>query len=191
MQVYEPKEDSFLLRESIMKENLVGKKCLDLGCGSGLQGIAMHKVGSKNIFCVDINYKALLSTQKNMLDIKNFIKFIESDLFSSLKGEIFDFIAFNPPYVPSDEIKWKDLDGGKNGSEIIDKFLSQFLGHLSSNGVCLLLISSLNNKEKIISKLKKMGLFVEIVASKKLFFEELFVLRITRTESIGVDEINF
>lgn len=191
MQVYEPGEDSLLLKEAILKENLSGKKCLDLGCGSGIQGLAMNNAGSKNIFCADINYKALLVSQKNLVSIKEYVRFIESNLFSSFKDDVFDFIAFNPPYVPSDEIKWKDLDGGENGTKIINEFLSQFLGHLSSKGVCLLLISSLNNKEEIISRLKEMGLFVEIISNKKLFFEELFVLRISKNERIGIDDIYF
>lgn len=191
MQVYEPSDDSFLLREAILKENLVDKKCLDMGTGSGFLAIAMNEAGSKNICCVDINYKALFVAQQNTKEIKNCVRFIESDLFDSLKGEIFDFIVFNPPYLPSDDIKWKDLDGGKKGRIIIDKFLSQFLGHLSSNGTCLLLISSFNNKNEIISNLKKNKLFVEIILSKKLFFEELFVLRITRKENIGLEEVDF
>lgn len=191
MQVYEPEEDSFLLENEILNENLKNKKCLDLGTGSGIQASAMYKAGSREIVCADINYKALLKSQKRNSEIKQCLRFIESDLFSSLKDEKFDFIAFNPPYVPSEEIKWKDLDGGKKGREIIDKFLTQLLGHLSSTGVCLLLISSLNNEKEIIDFIKSQNLFVNIVSSKKLFFETLFVLRITKIESIGIDEVDF
>ncbi len=191
MQVYEAAEDSFLLKEAILNENLKSMKCLDLGTGSGIQAGAMYEAGSREIICADINYKALLASMQKNSKIKDNIRFIESDLFSSLKGEVFDFIAFNPPYVPSDEIKFKDLDGGDRGRIIIDKFLTQFLGHLSSNGLCLLLISSLNNKEEIINEIKLKKLFVEVVASKKLFFEELYILRITRQENIGLDEVDF
>ncbi len=179
MQVYEPQEDSFLLKEEIKKINLFGKKCLDLGTGSGIQAKAMLDSNAQKVFCVDINPKALFQVQKKLFNYNGKFVLIESDLFSSLGNEKFDFVVFNPPYLPSGEIKWVDLDGGKKGRKIIDKFLTQFVGHLNPNAIILLLISSLNNKNDIISILEKKGFFVNIVASKKLFFEELFVLKIT------------
>jgi release factor glutamine methyltransferase len=180
MQVYVPQEDSFLLEEEIKKEDLSGKKCLDLGTGSGILAKAMFFSNAKKVFCVDINPNALLQVQKNLFDYRGKFVLIESNLFSSLQGEKFDFIVFNPPYLPSNEIKWNDLDGGKKGREIIDKFLTLFVGHLNPNAIVLLLISSLNNEKEIISILEEKNFVVDIVASKKLFFEELFVLRIIK-----------
>jgi release factor glutamine methyltransferase len=194
-EVYHPAEDSWLLEESILEENLLGKKCLDLGTGSGIQSIAMLKAEALEVLAVDINPLALEESKKN---VENFMKGIESksdtqyvghfqqafeiresNLFSNLK-EKFDFIAFNPPYVPSDGVKWVDLDGGKNGREVIDKFLSSFSKHLTNTGVLLLLVSSLNKPKQIEEKLKKMKFDCKVVGKKKLFFEELQVLRIKR-----------
>ena len=189
--MYEPAEDSFLLQGAILAEKLRGKKCLDMGTGSGLQARAMYDAGARDIFCVDINYKALLKSQQKNVDIKQHLHFIESNLFDKLRDQKFDFIAFNPPYVPSDKVKWKDLDGGKDGRVTIDLFLSQFVGHLAGKGIVLLLVSSLNKEKEIISKMKMQGLFCEIVASKKLFFEELFVLRISKKPNIGLDYVDF
>jgi release factor glutamine methyltransferase len=183
MQVYEPQEDSFLLEETIKKFDLSNTKCLDLGTGSGIQARAMFDAGSRNIFCVDINYKALLKSQQKNSDIKESIKLVESDLFSSLQGEEFDFIAFNPPYLPSDDIKWKDLDGGKKGREVIDKFISQVAKHLIENGEFLLLVSSLNKEKEIVKELKKMGFEVNIIAEKKLFYEVLYIIHSVKAKS--------
>ncbi|MDD2531405.1 MAG: hypothetical protein PHO61_01805, partial [Candidatus ainarchaeum sp.] len=100
----------------------------------------------------------------------------KSNLFSNIK-EKFDFIVFNPPYIPSDEIKWIDLDGGLKCREVIDVFVSKVGVHLRKNGIFLLLISSLNNKKEVCSLLKKNDFLVRVVGRKKLFFEELLVLR--------------
>ncbi|MFA6269116.1 MAG: 50S ribosomal protein L11 methyltransferase, partial [archaeon] len=54
-EVYSPSEDSWLLEECILKENLVGKKCLDLGTGLGIQSIAMLKSGASAVLAVNIN----------------------------------------------------------------------------------------------------------------------------------------
>lgn len=186
-EVYVPSDDSFLLEREIRKRNLVGKVCLDLGTGSGVQGIAMLKSGASFVVCADINKNALVESKKNVLkylkETKNFdvvVRFVETDLFSNLKGVKFDFIVFNPPYVPSEKIKWVDLDGGKEGSETINKFITQFVGHLSSSSEILLLISSLNNPKKLINIFEKKGFFVDVVSKEKLFFEELFVLSIKK-----------
>jgi len=183
-EVYSPSEDSWLLEECILKENLVGKKCLDLGTGLGIQSIAMLKSGASAVLAVDINPLAIKESKKRVLEylkknkkVPNQVwKIKKSNLFSNIK-EKFDFIAFNPPYVPSDEIKWVDLDGGEKGRIVIDKFVAGVALHLNKKGILLLLVSSLNKPKEIEHLLKEKGFVTKVVGKKKLFFEELIVLR--------------
>ncbi len=187
-EVYVPSDDSFLLEKEILKKDLRKKTCLDLGTGSGIQAIAMLKAGAKIVVCADINKEALKNAKENIVKYllqkgtQNIgqIFFIRTDLFKNLKDWKFDFIAFNAPYVPSEKIKWVDLDGGKKGREITDKFITQFPGQLLFRGEVLLLISSLNAPQEIISILKKKDFLAKVVAKKKLFFEELMVLKIKK-----------
>lgn len=184
MEVYSPSDDSFLLVECIKKENLVGKKCLDMGCGSGVESEAFLSCKAKSVLAVDINPCAIKATKKRIKTLfvghilKSF-KSKKSNLFSNIK-EKFDVIAFNPPYVPSEKIKWKDLDGGKDGREIIDIFIPQARKHLNKKGVLLLLITSLNKPTSVKKLLKKNGFSVKVVGRKKLFFECLLVLKCIR-----------
>jgi release factor glutamine methyltransferase len=175
MQVYEPQEDSFLLEQEILKFNLSEKTCIDMGTGSGVQTKAMLKAGAKKITCVDINYKALLECGKRNEKFKENLRFIESDLFSRV-NDSFDFIVFNPPYLPSDDMKWVDLDGGKKGRVVIDKFLEQLPVHMNVGGILLLLVSSLNDEKEIVKILEKKGFIAKIVSEKKLFFEILYII---------------
>lgn len=184
MEVYSPSDDSFLLVECIKKEDLSNKSCLDMGCGSGVESEAMLLAGAKSVLAVDINPNALAETKKRIKTsfpghIFKLFKSKKSNLFSNVKNK-FDFISFNPPYVPSDEIKWVDLDGGKEGREIIDKFIPQAKKHLNKNGVLLLLITSLNKPSAVKKILKENGFSVRVVGRKKLFFECLFVLKCIR-----------
>jgi release factor glutamine methyltransferase len=179
MEVYKPQEDSFLLQDAILTENLSGKNCLDLGTGGGIQTRAMAKAGAKKITAVDLNPDAIKTAMENNKDIADKITFFEGDLFNFVRKdstERFDFIAFNPPYLPSEKIKWRDLDGGKKGREIIDIFLEEFYEYLAPKGILFLLVSSFNDEKDVIKILEKKGMNVAIVARKKLFFEELFVL---------------
>jgi len=176
MQVYKPREDSWLLEKSILREKLERKKCLDLGTGSGIQAEAMLKAGAKEIWAVDVNPEALKAAKAKDSRIKP----VESDLFAKLGKEKFDLIAFNPPYVPSEGIKFIEADGGKDGREVIDGFLQEFSKHLAAGGIVLLLVSSLNKIPEIKKLLEKEGFECKAVESQKLFFEELQVLRIMR-----------
>jgi release factor glutamine methyltransferase len=184
-EVYPPAEDSWLLEEAILRENLRGLKCLDMGTGSGVQSVAMFRAGAISVLAVDINPAALLASEKKVAEYTKKKKtqkpghsfgVLESNLFSKVKGK-FDLIAFNPPYVPTDGVKWVDLDGGLEGRSVINKFIPAVAKHLNPNGAVLLLISSLNNPQAIQSAFFENGFSIKEVSKKKLFFEELIVLK--------------
>ncbi|MCX6801153.1 MAG: methyltransferase [Candidatus Diapherotrites archaeon] len=175
-EIYEPHEDSFLLEGAILRENLAGKKCLDLGCGSGIQSKAMFRAGAHEVLAVDINKVALKETKRNTHFLGQRPKTLRSNLFSKVRKK-FDFIAFNPPYVPSEAIMWKDVDGGERGRKIIDRFLAQVEKHINPKGVLLLVVSSLNDEREIVEILRKMKFEVSFAAGQKIFFETIFVLR--------------
>jgi len=60
--VYEPKEDSQLLADNLQVKN--GDIVLDMGCGSGIQGITAS-LKAKKVLSVDINPAAVKATAKN------------------------------------------------------------------------------------------------------------------------------
>lgn len=181
---YAPAEDSWLLAHTIEKyfKNFRGKKCLDMGCGNGIQTAALLLNGAANVTCVDVNEDALRTTkemiEKNFPEKKSTVNYVRSFLFETLNEEKFDCIVFNPPYVPSENIKWVEVDGGKKGREIIDAFLEQLPRHLNPQGVCFLLQTSLNSLYLTRKKCKEKGLTCRVVARQKIAFEELCVLRI-------------
>ena len=85
--VYSPAEDSWLLEECILKEDLKSMKCLDFGCGEGIQSIAMFKAGAKSVLAVDVNKNALRVTLQKVGEFLQKKRKIEpknvEDIFSS------------------------------------------------------------------------------------------------------------
>ncbi|MEN7981944.1 MAG: Rossmann-like fold-containing protein [Nanoarchaeota archaeon] len=208
LKIYEPAEDSYLLanvlKKQITQENILGT-FLEIGCGSGIQIKNILELGAKkeNIFCCDINSEAVKKC--NELEVNCFV----SNLFENVEGsncEVsiglhkkmppfnasrkeheenkgfprFDVIIFNPPYLPEDKNEPENsklaTTGGKKGSELINKFLQDAKKYLKENGKIFLLTSSLTQG------IDFKGYEIEILAKKKLFFEELFVweLRLLR-----------
>lgn len=171
-EVYPPLEDSVLLAKAV--EAHAFGSVLDMGTGTGVQGIVAALKGCDVTFA-DINKKALDIAEKNAMlnGVKG--KFIKTDLFSKLRGMEFNTVVFNPPYLPS-ELGAEDIlalhGGGKQGREVIDRFLSQYKSHLAKDHIVLLIESSLNNYEMDAKKLK-----AQIVGKTHYFFEDIVVLK--------------
>jgi len=179
MEIYEPAEDSFLLKKYIKKysKGIV----LDIGTGTGI--LAEEAASSKKVvkvFGVDVNEEAIKYCIRNQKSQK--IIYAMSDLFRLFKKDRrylntkFDTIIFNPPYLPNDK-KTKDiaLDGGKKGYELICKFLHESKKFLKPKGKILILFSSLTGKEKLDNFLIKNYWKFKELENKHVFFEELYV----------------
>ncbi len=172
--IYEPAEDSYLLVNVLkrkipflLKDN-PNLKILEIGCGSGIQIKNLLNLGVKkeNIFCCDINPKAVEKCKELEINC------VLSNLFENVEGK-YNVIIFNPPYLPEnkDEPKSSKLatTGGKKGSELINKFLKSAKKYLEKNGEVFLLTSSLTQG------IDFTNYEINLVAKKKIFFEELFV----------------
>jgi release factor glutamine methyltransferase len=163
---YPPSEDTFFIVDNI--ENEKGTFALDVGSGSGY----LTKLLSKNFSFVvgtDINYNVL---KQQTYKTENIVCCNGSD---ALKIK-FDFIVCNLPYLATDEILDVATDGGAEGFEIPKKIFDSIIVNLAKNGKFIFVTSSLSNYQKLIEYAQKLGLKTQIIARKKLFFEELILV---------------
>ncbi|MBU7014777.1 MAG: methyltransferase [Theionarchaea archaeon] len=182
-EVYGPREDTFLLLDALVDEELSGR-ALEIGVGTGVITLNLaHRF--QEMVGVDIDPRAVALAEYNAEEngVTN-VQFHCSDLFSSVSGA-FDVIIFNPPYCPSDELSIQDFscDGGPDGRNTIDAFLSQFNGFLSPEGRVYLLQSSLSNLAQTRTYLEARKFDCTILVRTRLFFEELVVFRIQHSKS--------
>ena len=164
---YPPSEDTFFIANNI--ENEQGQYALDIGSGSGY----LTKLLSKNFSFVvgtDINCNVL--QHQTSYKTKNLICCNGSDALN-IK---FDFIVCNLPYLATDEILDIATDGGAEGFEIPKKIFDSAQKNLKTDGKFVFVTSSLSNYEKLIDYVQKLGLKPQIIAKKKLFFEELILV---------------
>ena len=176
--MYTPREDSFLLQKAV-KKYAKNKRVLDMGAGSGIQAQTALNAGAKNVLAVDIDQEVIKYLTKNH------IQAIQSDLFSNIKkNEKFDLIVFNPPYLPEDLREDKEsariTSGGKQGDEIIIRFLKQSLAHLAPEGSIFIVLSSITPKKKITHLIEKLKLSRKIIDKDNIFMETLEVWKISR-----------
>ena len=174
MFVYPGAEDSVFFSEYL--KEIKCNRMLDMGTGTG---ILANSIGFANeIYCVDINPDAIEFSKKTLGENKK-IKFIISNLFEKIsKEEKFDLIVFNTPYLDDEEPKDYAWTYIQNGEDIIKKFILQAIKHLEKNGEILILISD-RGYDEYKEFCKQNNIKWEQVKEKKLFFEKLFIVRLT------------
>jgi release factor glutamine methyltransferase len=79
----------------------------DVGTGSGAIAVALaHELPRAKVTGLDVSSAALEVARQNAAshDVADRMRFLESDLLSAVRGERFDAIVSNPPYVAESEI---------------------------------------------------------------------------------------
>jgi methylase of polypeptide subunit release factors len=97
--VYPPSDDSFLLMDAI--EHLLGiGTALDLCCGTGAVGLSIAQ-RVRRMVAVDINPIAVRNTIINYQDngLSERLDAVVGDLFSPLRGKVFDLVIMNLPML--------------------------------------------------------------------------------------------
>lgn len=121
---------------------------LDLCTGSGCLAILMAEAfPNADIVAADISMDAIKVAQRNVAEYKlnDRIELIQSDVFSSLGGRLFDFILCNPPYVTTESMEQLPpeylhepalaLVAGEDGLNIVRSLISEAARYLHPEGV--------------------------------------------------------
>ena len=94
-----PRPETELLVD-LAKAGPAPSRILDLGTGSGCLAITLAlEMPDAEVTAVDVSPGALAVSRGNAERLGAHVRFIESDWFSAVQGERFDFIVSNPPYV--------------------------------------------------------------------------------------------
>lgn len=150
-QVLIPRFDTEILVEEAGKRLKPGMQILDLCTGSGcilLSLLAEHKNLQINGTGADISSRALAVAKENRKRLNVQADFVESDLFSEIRGS-YHMITSNPPYIVTGEIEKlmpevRDhephlaLDGKEDGLYFYRKIVEQAPSYLEPDGwLCL------------------------------------------------------
>ncbi|AWB87779.1 SAM-dependent methyltransferase [Mycetocola zhujimingii] len=126
----------------LMMQTPVGR-VLDLGTGCGIQ--AMHAARhATHVVATDISARALeLAALNAELNSIHNIEFRLGSLFEPVRGERFDQIVSNPPFVITPRADgvpaYEYRDGGMEGDALVEAVLRGAAAHLTPGGVAQLL----------------------------------------------------
>lgn len=168
MSLYIPDEDSLLLLHTL--EPVVNGTLLEIGVGTGflierLAGRCQLAVGT------DLNLAALLMTRNK---VKDDVELIQCDTAEAIRDSSFEYVYFNPPYLPGDYNEDMSIFGGADGSEIAIKMLLSSVRVANLSGNVYFVVSSLTESDRLFKAANKFGVLSRI-SVKKLFFEVLTI----------------
>jgi len=121
----------------------------DVGTGSGILAVCCAKhLADCSVTAIDISPAALAVARANaeQHEVADRIDFVVSDLFAERQASAdYDLVVSNPPYVASAEMAGLDadvrdhephlaLDGGEQGTEIIERLIPQAVEQLKPGG---------------------------------------------------------
>jgi len=158
-----------------------GDEVLEVGTGSGYVAANIKKHFRdvvSTVVATDISPFAVRAAKKEGLEV------IRTDIFVGICKK-FSLILFNPPYLELEEWEkqgdWleKAIDGGKGGIEVLTRFIRGLREAMSEGGRAIVIVSSHTSGE-VFRVIREQGFGYRILARKKLFFEELYAVRIEK-----------
>ncbi len=131
--VYPPGSDSVLLREVIVTG--AASRVLDLCTGTGVQAFAVAGVADR-LIAVDRNPRAAAVTRFNAaLNAVDGLAVRVGDLYRPVRGERFDLILANPPFVSSPYARGPGYHaGGPTGDRVLRRILAGWGRYLAPEG---------------------------------------------------------
>jgi release factor glutamine methyltransferase len=134
-------EQPFFLDE-LVKTDMRGAQALEIGLGSGVLSIGALKAGAKHVTALEINPRAKVFAGFNAVlnGVSDGLRIIDGNtthIWEPVKGQTFDYIMSNPPFMPSppnSEHYYHSGGGGILGMDFMNHILSQLDDHLVLGG---------------------------------------------------------
>mmetsp|Transcript_9725 Transcript_9725/g.17104 ORF Transcript_9725/g.17104 Transcript_9725/m.17104 type:complete len:1701 (-) Transcript_9725:124-5226(-) len=137
---------------------------LDIGCGSGAQGLLALKTYAEKATFIDSNTRAITFATFNayLNGLEGKATFVKSSggaaFFKELKSSKFDAILASPACVPNPDSMVKSGEnifsqGGPDGQQLLSEILGKSLELLSPGGI-LTATAMISNKESLVKRLE-------------------------------------
>ncbi|MEU1474676.1 HemK2/MTQ2 family protein methyltransferase [Streptomyces sp. NPDC005760] len=174
--VYRPQEDTALLAGALSEEPLPpGADVLDVGTGTGALALQAARRGSR-VTAVDVSWRAVCTARANAWLAGAPVRVRRGNLFTPVRGQSFDLILTNPPYVPAPtgarppRGRARAWDAGQDGRFVLDRVCREAPALLRPGGVLLIVHSELSDSGQTVGHLRAAGLKAAVTRRHRISF---------------------
>lgn len=131
--------DSYRFARAIRQHAPAAKRAVDIGCGSGVGGIVLARLGTleQPVVLADINERALMFAEANAQHAGTAAEFRKSDILRDVPGR-FDLVIANPPYLNDSTERAYRHGGGSHGLDLSLRIVREAIERLDAGGTLLL-----------------------------------------------------
>jgi S-methylmethionine-dependent homocysteine/selenocysteine methylase/SAM-dependent methyltransferase len=163
-----PTQGSLLVWQHLFEHGVgAGRRCLDVGCGSGLQTIQLALNGATHVHALDIDPAAVADTMTNAYrnGVADRVTCAAVDLFPWRPAERYDVIVAALDQTPVDPFRSASSHRPVDywGRNLVDHLIRQLPAALTDDGCAYLLLLSVLSQERTADLLVQNGLEGEVV----------------------------
>lgn len=177
--VFVPTQGSFLIWKYLFREGVgAHRRCLDIGCGTGLLTVQLARNGAAHVHAIDIDQASVANTLTNAFrnGVADRVSAASADLFPWVPEERYDVIVASLYQTPVDPFELvsthRPLDYW--GRNLIDHLISLLPDALADGGVAYVMQLSIIGQQRTAEQLDALGYTSRVVDFAFFEFHDLF-----------------
>ena len=187
--VFVPTQGSFLVWRYLFRERIgAGKRCLDIGCGSGLLTVQLGLNGAAHVHAIDVDRPAATSTLTNAFrnGVSDRVSVAAVDLWPWVPEERYELIVaslYQTPVDPFEQhVSHRPLDYW--GRNLVDHLIRLLPEALAEGGVAYIMQLSILSQRRTAELLEQVGYDARVVDFAFFEFSNSFSERQEQIERV-------
>jgi S-methylmethionine-dependent homocysteine/selenocysteine methylase/SAM-dependent methyltransferase len=191
--VFHPTQGSFLIWKHLFRTGLgQGKRCLEIGCGSGILSVQLALNGAEHVHAIDIQSEAVANTLANCFrnGVADRVSATVTDLYTYISDQKYDVIIASLYQMPVDPLG--DLSSHRPvdfwGRNQVDHLISLLPDLLKDDGTAYVMQISILGQLRTAELLERAGLDSKLIDFS--FFEFSPVFRQNLEQILRVEQLS-
>jgi homocysteine S-methyltransferase len=187
--VFVPTHGSFLVWKHLFNHGIgAGRRCLDIGCGTGLLAIELARNGAEHVHAIDIDRRAVANAMSNAFrnGVAERVTGEAVDLYPWVPRDRYDVVVASLYQMPVDPYDQPNTHRPQDfwGRNLLDHLITLLPRLLAPGGVAYLMQLSILSQERTAEMLAERGLRSRVVDFEFFAFHPLFEERSAHIERV-------